>query len=665
MQLIFKKYFLSAALTCIFLFGFTLIPFHAYGDGLTQENLPPASVGNRQASLFIKISPPILTSENIQDTFLQLRLFDANNNETIVHTSFFITVTKNDQLLMRDLFHTHSGLLILKIKPTNTPGNWVSYGDKEPFQGGWTSTNDQLRVDAPILLEGGLYHFAIEVFGIDNDRNIFKPEDAPKFDAWLSVGDIFHNTITFQQKPYDTTIISYYDKINDFKFDESKKRISYSMPFNWDLSRLATQNIFVHEEIHFPKTFKEFVDSPTFDATASGFPLVGRMLAIDPYSKPDTLILHLLINKQDIIEMGKSISPNTPTMDFTVSPGIANAHTSTEILTDFGGYRAELGWSSTDLKANTNTNLKITFFDAFAGKQVSGDVKYDLKILDKNGIPTFSKTDLDAIGATDTQSIDFPSNGVYTLEIDIKSITINGKTDSSRLGTARGYAVIPSTVVVTPKSDTIAPTLTPPPNQSVTATSSGGAVVNYPQPTATDNVVVASGPTCTPSSGSTFSIGTTTVKCTASDATGNVGSTTFTVTVTQSTPSPPKSGCLIATAAFGSEMAPQVQQLRETRDKLLLNTQSGTSFMTAFNQFYYTFSPTVADWERENPVFKQAVKITITPLISTLSILNYVDIDSEPKMLFYGISLILLNIGIYFVAPALIIIRLKTYKVHN
>src|SRR5574341_665649 len=85
-----------------------VIQFEAYGDGLTVENLPPATVGNRQASLFIKISPPILTSETIQDTFLQLRLFDANNNQTIQHTSYFITVKKNNELLMRDLFHSHS-----------------------------------------------------------------------------------------------------------------------------------------------------------------------------------------------------------------------------------------------------------------------------------------------------------------------------------------------------------------------------------------------------------------------------------------------------------------------------------------------------------------------------------------------------------------------------
>ena len=100
-------------------------------------------------------------------------------------------------------------------------------------------------------------------------------------------------------------------------------------------------------------------------------------------------------------------------------------------------------------------------------------------------------------------------------------------------------------------------------------------------------------------------------------------------------------GCLIATAAFGSEMAPQVQFLREIRDNTVLQTESGTSFMTGFNQFYYSFSPVVSDYERENPVFKEAVKIAITPMLTSLAILNYVDIDSESEMLGYGIGIIL------------------------
>ena len=121
-------------------------------------------------------------------------------------------------------------------------------------------------------------------------------------------------------------------------------------------------------------------------------------------------------------------------------------------------------------------------------------------------------------------------------------------------------------------------------------------------------------------------------------------------------------GCLIATATFGSELAPKVQFLREIRDNTVLSTASGTSFMTAFNSFYYSFSPTVADWERQNPTFKETVKIAITPLLSSLSLLQHVDIDSEAEMLGYGIGIILLNIGMYFVAPALIIFKLKNGK---
>ena len=137
----------------------------------------------------------------------------------------------------------------------------------------------------------------------------------------------------------------------------------------------------------------------------------------------------------------------------------------------------------------------------------------------------------------------------------------------------------------------------------------------------------------------------------------------FTILAESKTPIETKSGgCLIATATFGSELAPQVQLLRELRDSTVLTTTSGTSFMTTFNSFYYSFSPAVADLERQSPIFKEIVKLTITPLLSSLSLLQYVDIDSEKEMLGYGIGVILLNIGMYFVAPTLIVFKLKSRK---
>jgi hypothetical protein len=116
-------------------------------------------------------------------------------------------------------------------------------------------------------------------------------------------------------------------------------------------------------------------------------------------------------------------------------------------------------------------------------------------------------------------------------------------------------------------------------------------------------------------------------------------------------------GCLIATATYGSEMAPQVQQLRELRDNQLLNTASGTQFMGAFNDIYYSFSPIVADYERENPVFKEVVKIAITPMISSLSLMENAESDSEVISL--GLSVIALNIGMYLGVPVVVIVGIR------
>jgi tetratricopeptide (TPR) repeat protein len=116
-------------------------------------------------------------------------------------------------------------------------------------------------------------------------------------------------------------------------------------------------------------------------------------------------------------------------------------------------------------------------------------------------------------------------------------------------------------------------------------------------------------------------------------------------------------GCLIATATYGSELAPQVQQLRELRDNQLLGTTSGTNFMNLFNGVYYSFSPVIADYERENPVFKEMVKVAITPMITSLSLMEYAETETEVVVI--GISLIMLNVMMYVGVPIIAVMRFR------
>ena len=116
-------------------------------------------------------------------------------------------------------------------------------------------------------------------------------------------------------------------------------------------------------------------------------------------------------------------------------------------------------------------------------------------------------------------------------------------------------------------------------------------------------------------------------------------------------------GCLIATAAYGSEMSPQVQLLREIRDNQLMNTESGSAFMNTFNNVYYSFSPVIADMERESPIFKEIVKVGLTPMISSLSLME--NANSESEVLGMGLSVIALNLGMYIGLPAVVIVGIR------
>lgn len=413
-------------------------------DGLFEENLPPASVGDREASLYTKISPQILTADSKKNAFFELRLFDAKTDETIQHVSYFITVEKDGKLLMRDLFHSHQGSLKLKINPSNSKTVNV-FGSTEPFLGGWTSETGDITINGPLLLEGGLYHFSIEIFGIDYDKNIFKPENAPRFDSWLSVGDVYRDDLMDEEKKYNVTVISYYDRIQDFKYNPDESNMSWIMPFNWDLERIQKNNIFVHEEIKLPKTFTKFSEANSFKALVNGNPLIGRSIALDPFTEEKNFIVHLLLNKADIIKIAQKLNnTNDKIMTFNLSPAEQKlVETTSEVVSDRGGILVQFTWMD-KIISNQDTNLQLRFSDALSTKEINGDIKYDIIVYDKSGNKIVTKLDLIAQNATDSQVIKFPSKGIYQMELNIKGITYPDSTtpDETRNGIARGTVVV-------------------------------------------------------------------------------------------------------------------------------------------------------------------------------------------------------------------------------
>ena len=93
--------------------------------------------------------------------------------------------------------------------------------------------------------------------------------------------------------------------------------------------------------------------------------------------------------------------------------------------------------------------------------------------------------------------------------------------------------------------------------------------------------------------------------------------------------------------------------LREVRDNVILETESGSAFMQRFNQAYYAFSPAIADMQRQNDTFNDVVRVLITPLLATLSVMELADVDSEFEVVLMGGSVLMLNLSMYAGIPVL------------
>ena len=124
-------------------------------------------------------------------------------------------------------------------------------------------------------------------------------------------------------------------------------------------------------------------------------------------------------------------------------------------------------------------------------------------------------------------------------------------------------------------------------------------------------------------------------------------------------------GCLIATAAYGTEMAGQVQLLREVRDGAVMGTPAGESFVKSFNAVYYAFSPAVADLERQIPALKEAVRLGIAPMLATLTLLGAAEIDSDGELVSYGLAVLLINAALYAGVPVAAVLAARRLAVRG
>ena len=269
----------------------------------------------------------MLTNQSAQqDTLLKFRLFDVNN-DTFKHVSYFVRVTepyKNEAPIIADLFHSHNGNLVLRMEPTDNLHNATSIeGQQESVLNGWLADeNNTVKIKTPFFQHATVYRFEVEIFSIDEDNHVLTREEAPRFEYWIARGESLTRAITYDNQSYITTITSYFDTAGNFAFDSGKQAFTWSVPFDWNASRIEKiQNrgqLFVHQDITVPRILIE-PDEPIV-ATVNGFALSGASIAIEEYKYEDSTVFHFLINRNLILNISGTMPEPAPSeMIFTFS----------------------------------------------------------------------------------------------------------------------------------------------------------------------------------------------------------------------------------------------------------------------------------------------------------------------------------------------------------
>ncbi len=360
----------------------------AYGHGLSGDMAMPASIGDRLATVRVDMRPAFLLAEAPQDATIEMRLFDTNTDITIQHVTFFVMLSKGDKVIMRDWFHAHDGDLFIKIRPAKQD-KVVINAPQEPILNGYVGSRDQPALaSGPIFLEGGLYHFAVEIFSIDFDQTILEPPI--KYDAYISIGETSTYPVT-NGGEHQVSVRTYYDKTEEFSYDNKNGFVKFSMPFNWDKQYLA-QVPLLHQEVVIPRSFTELV-ADKYTGVINGVRLPDSAVMVDG-SDPNQLIVHYMIPNQPLLELADKVASNgnVDKAEFTLAPGSADigtplgdAGSSGQMMqmSSKGSFHGMLTLSPISVDLGKTTTFTFSFMDPSMSTTFR-DVTYDF-VLVKDG----------------------------------------------------------------------------------------------------------------------------------------------------------------------------------------------------------------------------------------------------------------------------------------
>jgi len=392
-------------MTCMLLFSSIS---ESYGHGLGYEIMPPEMLGSKLVSL--EISSDTWPDEYTKE--ISFALFETDTGVAVKDVTYFVMLTKQNEVLFDITSQRDDGVFVLKLHTTEDEQITVEDEDSN-FFGPLLGGSKIVNVKGNVFGSGGLYEFKVIITTGDEYSNVLSPP--LDYDVGISFLDkTSHNINDVNFGQQKLSVITYYELINDdFTYDQNKKIVSYSMPFDWSEKNILVTSV-MHQEIIIPKTFGDLMVE-SFSVNVNGLQVPDSVITIDDFSA-ENRVAHIVLNQNNILELSKKVERTHNNMHFSIMPSADNLPLTT--MTENAQFKLNLSWEPQSIKSGSTTTFYYEILDAFyVDRQVS--VSHDLSIFhdgEEIGQASIVSTDM----GFSMIEFDVPDNvsGVMTLQFE-------------------------------------------------------------------------------------------------------------------------------------------------------------------------------------------------------------------------------------------------------
>ena len=376
----FSVVFLALSLVCN-------IP-SSFGHGLGTETMPPVMIDGTEATLEVAST----TSLDTGIRQITISLFKTESGGMINDVSFEVELIKNETILFKNNFERDDGILIMNLVPSED--SEVQIFNQETFASFFGLASDQFNLQGKVFEDGGLYKFNVKILTINSYDNV--PSEPVKYDLGISIPETTYYEINDRNfGMQELGVITYFDQISEFTYDQETRQIEFSFPFQWDQKTIGQTSV-IHEEVQIPKSFGDLLVSK-FDVTLNEIDLPESAINIDDFTGGKRIV-HVVVSQNELQEIFSSNQFNADNIVLKFQPNENSIPLSG--VTENGQFKINLWWEN-EMRSNSDAKLGYDILDTFLMDSPIS-VPYELKLfynekelLKKTGVSTGSKTQSD------------------------------------------------------------------------------------------------------------------------------------------------------------------------------------------------------------------------------------------------------------------------------